>query len=530
MTRPSFPGGEPLPRPRRRVLSLLTLGLALATLPGLSNCGALQDLSKSAVPECHFDARVPKKVSDFDFEGELGLTEDSAEKLEASILGVIEVREFATSLEQELLEVCSGIATDLGSPPPSGTQDAGTACQAAGTAIGNLTFPSASMNVEVGLPECQLDGRLLWACAKECDEDFEGEVPANPPCEDDLYRGRCAGTCEGKCQSAGPQACTGTCWGGCDEGFHGACAGRCKGWCNGKLVDGACPGRCKGTCDSEGAGKCAGACEGECELRKGGLCQTTCEGKCKGRWKGASCLTGPLPPPMSPECEVKCYTRAAKALKCSPPYVKVTLRSEEASRLKQVAGTLEKHLPRLLTIITGKGMQATRMAGNIKGSVEALKQQFTTAANSLGDPMKATRILTHLTTCVLPAFTEAVEKTARLPAILTSATNLAASASELGKSSEKGVDRTLLELAKRHSQALPKPPGLPPVPKGPGVPTAASAALKGKLAPVKRPLPLPSAQPAGSVQPPPSTKPAGSASAAPPTPPAAASAQSGGEP
>ncbi len=340
------------------------------------------------------DTDNAEALDQFDFAGQFSLPVDVASKVKTSVEAAVEMTAIASQINAGLLDACGGIAKDLGDATayPSGH----AACEGAMKAIADTKAKlgkTASLDLEIGAPQCGVDVTAYGNCAARCDAKVT-PGSASFQCEGSL-QGTCSGQCKGDCQLAASASCGGECSGACEESVSGTCGGACKGTCDGKATPtggGAkCAGKCEGKCSSRVKGACGGDCSGSCQMSDGASCAGTCTGDCSVSMSAPRCTGTVKPPAMSASCKAKCEAQIQAKASCTPPHVwiKISGAADElaAARLRD---TIEKNMPAILDVGRGIAQNVTQIADDVT-TVVGLVPGVVQAA--MADKVAATKLL-----------------------------------------------------------------------------------------------------------------------------------------
>jgi hypothetical protein len=321
----------------------------------------------------------------FDLVKEWGLSADVATKLKNGVIASMELKQFGDTVEADLKNACTTLATDLGAPGTFANADA--ACKAAAgamTAAKAKLGAGVTVSLDVVPPKCGASMDVMASCSGHCDASASGGS-AKVECEAGKLQGTCDAQCTGSCDLTAAAACSGTCAGTCDANVKGKCGGNCNGKCDGKKSTGACTGTCEGKCDAHVEGTCSGNCGGSCKLQGAGSCKGTCSGGCSAEMKAPKCTGEITPPKVSAECKARCDGEVSAKLECTPAMI--TVNATGKADAKAFAGyktVIEKDLPAILKTAIGLGQRATKMAGSVKDVVAGVQTAVTVSVKAGG--------------------------------------------------------------------------------------------------------------------------------------------------
>lgn len=262
-------------------------------------------------------------------------TTDAGRKVQAFVDTSNALINAARDIDNQMLNVCRGMAADLGIPAsqlepdvrnmksPGAATDA--ACLRVRTEIDKIVHDNLAANARLALvytpPVCTIDAAAKLTCLQKCDPVMVKvtHLECTPGHAYGTCMASCMGTCTGSCMGSCAGSCTGTCSGTC----NGACNGACTGTCSAKNADGSCYGACTGTC----TGTCDGTCTGSCSASCNGSCDATCMGTCQG-----NCSVWVMPPQCTEveevvtvqDCKTTCDARAKFDATCTEPSLTVT--------------------------------------------------------------------------------------------------------------------------------------------------------------------------------------------------------------
>ena len=291
-------------------------------------------------------------------------------------------------MAHDVLEACSGIATDLGAEDtwsdeenldraisnPDGTG----ACDAASKNILEVLTDAGEVNAKVALlvtrGECHIDFEAQAECERQCSPICDpGTVETR--CEPGELSVECHASCEAEATCVGTEDLPANCMGACES----ECVGECKGTCI--AADGSrtendpnCQGKCTSSCNGE--------CRGRCKLDEPTECgvEVHCEGGCTGTYSDPVCTTECTPPECNEdaECHAACAAEAQANAGCDPTRVELFADVESTPTLQPLIDTLEEHLPVLFDAAEAKGPMA-------RDALERLGRTGQKLAEDLGD-------------------------------------------------------------------------------------------------------------------------------------------------
>jgi hypothetical protein len=413
---------------RRLVWFVPVAGVTLISLP---NCGAINAAAGAAgvaVPgQCGLDLKNADAIENFDFAGQFKLQADAAAKLKSGTVAAVQLEAFSAKIDGMLLEACSGLAKDLGSP---GDFKTGTdACNAAGDVVAKAKA-SLGANAKITIagepPKCGVDINVEADCAAKCDVSVKPGA-ASFQCTGGEMQGECDANCSGSCDMTAAATCSGTCSGSCDATFSGSCGGKCDGKCDGKTSSGAsCAGKCEGKCDAGASGTCGGQCSGSCKVDAGAKCQGTCTGKCSVDFKAPKCTGQVTPPSMSADCKAKCDAKVNANATCTKPHLSVVVvGAADPVFAAKFQAAMEANFGNIIVVFKQLGDSAVAMAGQIKDV--ALGAQDAVMATVKAGGSNGAMMAANIGGCVGGAFTGVADAAASIKA------NVSVSASVSGK-------------------------------------------------------------------------------------------------
>ena len=402
----------------------LWLPAAVVLLASCSYFPSISDLLQSR-EVCSFDLHDVDAIRDYDFEGELQIPENAADKLEDVMVFAAELWKFAGKVDQDLAAACGAFTHDLGrTPRVASSSGAAEVCKETALALKDsveeILLTPTTISVVVKPPRCSLDLHAFEACASACDEDFDAAKKGALACEAGKLSGTCDGSCKGTCEQPVSGACGGECDGACAAGFSGLCGGTCDGRCDGApMSSGVCGGKCEGRCDA-GRGACKGACAGTCRTLGEAACAGTCVGACTAQMATASCLGDAVPKGLASDCEAACNLKLAQILPCAPPEVLVKIEGgAEPAKIERLRAALTKAFPRLLAVVMGVGARAAKLAASAKGVVGEAEHAVEAIAKSAGT--SAAKKVTRIAACFAPVVKEVAQVAVKLTADVTGA-------------------------------------------------------------------------------------------------------------
>jgi hypothetical protein len=290
----------------------------------------------------------------------------------------------------EVLDACSGIATDLGaedtwSDEPNldraiSNGDRTGACDAASKRVLEVLTDAREVNATVALlvtrGECHIDFEAQAECDRQCALDQEcdpGTVETR--CEPGDLSVECHASCEAEATCVGSEDRPANCMGQCES----ECVGECHGTCI--AADGSrtendpnCNGKCTSSCNGE--------CRGRCKLDEPTECgvEVHCEGGCTATYDDPECTTECTPPECheDPACHAACSAEALANAVCDPTRVQLFADVESNPTLQPLIDTLEEHLPALFDAAEDRGPI-------IRDALERLGQSGKKLIENLGD-------------------------------------------------------------------------------------------------------------------------------------------------
>lgn len=357
--------------------------------------------------------------------GDFGAS-DAAQKVEALLRASADLHAAAGSVENDMLDACTAIATDLGIAagelaPAAGEARVTAACGRVAEEIDEIitTLPlGATLGISITPASCTVDLDLAASCAAECDASIQGMAMVE--CRGELH-GSCSAMCTGECEVEGNIQCAAECRGTCSGTCTGTCHGTCSGTCSAMDAQGNCIGTCTGTCNGTCSATCSGMCNGSCVSNVTGSCSGECYGMCSAMWD-AEC-NGDANVTANAECKAACDARANAKATCEPPVVTIVgvelADAQKSARVEALVTTLRANYPKILR---AQARVQYAIAPSAAGFVTALRAASTSLA-SVGVQASA---------CMASAVEAVVDAAATIDASVTISVEVSASVTATG--------------------------------------------------------------------------------------------------
>jgi hypothetical protein len=308
----------------------------------------------------------------------------------------------ANQIDADMLDVCTGMAHDLGIPaaeiaPPVGMETAAgartrMACTRVKTEIDTIIkndVPTEARLAIVYTPAvCTVDAEAETLCVQQCEP--KTVTVTRLMCTPGHAYVQCAATCTGTCGGSCTGMCVGQCTGTCSGTCEGNCNGACMGTCSAKNADGSCYGKCTGTC----MGTCDAKCTGNCSASCNGSCSATCTGGCEGDCTGsvvAPKCTEVQEQVMVDDCHTTCQSKAKFEAVCTEPSLVATFGvTPHKPSVDKLVLAVKNHYAKLLKVAVRTGVTIGDSSG-----------KFVTALSGVGD--YASQVSASAAACVLGA-------------------------------------------------------------------------------------------------------------------------------